>query len=203
MAPADENECRQMLSSGYQLNQPAAVRYPRGKGPGVTIESNMREIPIGKAEVKRIGSGIALLNFGSLLDRALDVGNELNATVINMRFVKPLDTELLNSLVESYSLLVTIEDNVIAGGAGSGVNEYFNQAGLTIPLLNLGLPDEFLDHGTRDEILAEAGLDCDGIKHAVQNALDKQLVAAQPATKEKVDTIIDMVAKKRTPATIN
>ena len=175
MAPADENECRQMLYTGYKLKQPVIVRYPRGKGPGVAIQNEMQEIPMGKAEIRRAGKDIALLNFGSLFDRVLAVGEELNTTVVNMRFIKPLDTALLNSLASTHKLFVTIEDNVIAGGAGSGVSEFFNQSCIAIPTVNLGLPDQFLDHGERDEILADAGLDYDGIKQAVCQAIQQHV----------------------------
>jgi len=196
MAPADENECRQMLYTGYKLNQPAVVRYPRGKGPGVAIETDMQELPLGKAEIRRTGRDIAFLSFGSLIDRVLAVGEELNATVVNMRFVKPLDTELLNSLARSHGLLVTIEDNVITGGAGSGVNEFFKQTRIATPIVNLGLPDQFLDHGERDEILAEAGLDCDGIKHAVQQAIQQQLNISPLISETKAQTVIDLASQK-------
>lgn len=197
MAPADENECRQMLYTGYKLNQPTAVRYPRGKGPGVPIESNMQEIPLGKAEIKRQGNTIALLNFGSLLDRALEIGEEFNATVINMRFVKPIDTELLKILIDAHSLIVTIEDNVIAGGAGSGVNEFYNQTGAAIPIVNLGLPDEFLDHGTRDEVLADAGLDYEKIKLAVQTAIQHYLGIPNALRNKKTQSVVNLASKKK------
>ena len=196
MAPADENECRRMLYTGYKLKQPVVVRYPRGKGPGVAVQSDMQEIPPGKAEIRRTGKDIALLNFGCLFDRVLAVGEELNTTVVNMRFIKPLDTTLLNSLARSHKLLVTIEDNVIAGGAGSGVTEFFNQACIAIPTVNLGLPDQFLDHGERDEILADAGLDYDGIKHAVHQAIQQHLKTTTSGDETEIQTVINMIPKE-------
>ena len=168
MAPSDENECRQMLHTGYIHDGPAAVRYPRGQGPGKTIEQTMQALEIGKAEIMREGENIALLAFGSMLSAALSAGDQLNATVVNMRFVKPLDTELLNTLAANYRLLVTVEENAVKGGAGSGVNEYLLANGLNTPVLNLGLPDHFVDHGSTTQLLKECGLDAEGIVNATQ-----------------------------------
>ncbi|MDQ2696725.1 MAG: 1-deoxy-D-xylulose-5-phosphate synthase, partial [Pseudomonadota bacterium] len=163
MAPADENETRQMLYTGFQLDRPAAVRYPRGKGPGAPIAKDMTALPVGKAEVRRQGQGIALLAFGTLLEVALQIGERLNATVVNMRFVKPLDEDLIVQLAGGHERLVTLEENVVAGGAGSAVGECLARRGVRIPLLHIGLPDRFIDHGEREDMLRDAGLDLDGV----------------------------------------
>ncbi len=167
MAPADENECRQMLYTGFTLDQPAAVRYPRGQGPAAQIEQKMTALPPGKAEVRREGKAIAILAFGSMLAPALQAGEQLNATVINMRFVKPLDEVLVAEIAARHELLVTIEDNVVAGGAGSAVNECLAAYGLQVAIINMGLPDCYLDHGSREELLAECGLDAEGILRTI------------------------------------
>src|SRR5579883_1938176 len=167
MAPADENECRQMLTTGFRHDGPAAVRYPRGSGPGVVIERELTTLPIGRAQVRRHGRGLALLAFGCMVAPAEEIGAELDACVINMRFVKPLDEELILKLTRTYEALVTLEDNVIAGGAGSAVAEVLDAHGIELPLLHLGLPDEFLEHGSREELLAQAGLDAAGIRRAI------------------------------------
>ena len=170
MAPADENECRQMLTTGFRHPGPTAVRYPRGTGPGAVIDESLEILELGKAQIRRQGERVAILNFGSLLDRALTAGDSLNATVANMRFVKPLDTELIHKLAENYELLVTIEENVIMGGAGSAVAEYLASIGLSPQILHLGLPDVFMEHGSRDELLKDCGLDADGIRSAILRA---------------------------------
>ncbi|WP_448673694.1 1-deoxy-D-xylulose-5-phosphate synthase [Pseudoxanthomonas mexicana] len=167
MAPADENECRQMLSTGYHFNGPAAVRYPRGTGPGVATESNLDTLPIGKADLRVRGTRVALLAFGSTVAAAEQVGRELGLTVVNMRFVKPLDRDLLLDLARNHQGFVTIEDNVVMGGAGSGVAELLNAEGITLPVLHLGLPDEFQHHASREDLLAEAGIDAAGIRGSV------------------------------------
>jgi 1-deoxy-D-xylulose-5-phosphate synthase len=167
MAPADENECRQMLSTGFRHEGPAAVRYPRGTGPGVAVLPSLDTLPIGKGELRRRGSRIALLAFGAIVPAAEKVGEELGLTVVNMRFVKPLDRELVLELANSHEGFVTLEDNVVAGGAGSGVAELLAAEGITLPVLHLGLPDEFQHHASREQLLAEAGLDADGIRSAV------------------------------------
>ena len=167
MAPADENECRQMLSTGYHFNGPAAVRYPRGTGPGVATESNLDTLPIGKADLRVRGTRVALLAFGSTVAAAEQVGRELGLTVVNMRFVKPLDRDLLLDLARNHQGFVTIEDNVVMGGAGSGVAELLNAEGITLPMLHLGLPDEFQHHASREDLLAEAGIDAAGIRGSV------------------------------------
>ncbi len=167
MAPADENECRQMLTTGFQHNAPAAVRYPRGAGPGVAVDPALLTLPIGKAEVRREGKRIALLAFGSMLAPALEAGAAFNATVVNMRFVKPLDEELVRELARTHDLLVTVEENVVAGGAGSAINECLMAAGLPTRVVNLGLPDRFIEHGDHREQLARCGLDAAGIRRTI------------------------------------
>ena len=167
MAPADENECRRLLTTGFRHDGPGAIRYPRGGGPGVTIDPSLTALPIGEAEVRRHGCGIVLLAFGCTLAPAQIVGDELDASVVNMRFVKPLDEALVLELARTHDALVTLEDNAIAGGAGSVVGELLAAHGIGIPLLQLGLPDAFLEHATRKELLAEAGLDADGIRRAI------------------------------------
>jgi 1-deoxy-D-xylulose-5-phosphate synthase len=170
MAPANEAECRQMLSTGFRHEGPAAVRYPRGGGPGVLPDSTLETLPIGEAKVERQGRRIALLSFGALLDAALEAGEALNATVVNMRFIKPLDGRLLRELARSHERLVTVEDHVAAGGAGSAVLEWLAAEGLTLPCLVLGLPDRFTQHGPRERILADHGLDAPGILEAIRRA---------------------------------
>jgi len=167
MAPSDENECRQMLYSGFLHDGPAAVRYPRGAGPGAAVQASMKALPIGKAELRRQGKRIALLAFGSMLKPALDAAEQLDATVVNMRFVKPLDETLLAELAGHYELLVTVEENAVAGGAGSAVAECLANQGLVVPLLHLGLPDRFIEQGTRAELLADCGLDVAGIVRVI------------------------------------
>ncbi|MEK7262101.1 MAG: 1-deoxy-D-xylulose-5-phosphate synthase [Pseudomonadota bacterium] len=167
MAPSDENECRQMLYTGFMHDGPAAVRYPRGPGSGMPVESDMQALPLGKAELRRKGSRIALLAFGSLLQPALEAGGAFNATVVNMRFVKPLDEALINELARTHELLITLEENAVTGGAGSAVNEYLAAANLAVRVVNLGLPDEFLGQGSREEMLAECGLDTAGIRRTI------------------------------------
>ncbi len=167
MAPADENECRQLLSTGYRHDGPAAVRYPRGSGPGVALRDTLDTLPIGKAELRRRGARIALLAFGAMVPAAEKVGEELDTTVVNMRFVKPLDRDLILELAASHDAFVTLEDNVVAGGAGSAVAELLSAEGITIPILHLGLPDAFQHHASREDLLAEAGLDAAGIRAAI------------------------------------
>ena len=167
MAPADENECRQLLTTGYSHTGPAAVRYPRGTGPGVAIQPSLDALPIGKAELRRNGSRIALLAFGAIVPAAQQVGEALDLTVVNMRFVKPLDRTLLLELAKTHDGFATLEDNVVAGGAGSGVAELLAAEGISMPILHLGLPDAFQHHASREDLLAEAGLDAAGIRAAV------------------------------------
>ncbi len=168
MAPADENETRQMLHTGFGLDCPAVVRYPRGSGPGVEVVRETEALPVGKAQVRRRGSRVALLAFGSMVSPALEAGERLDATVVNMRFVKPLDEALVLELAAGHDLLVTVEENVVAGGAGSGVAECLAAAGVTVPTAHLGLPDRLVEHGGQAELLAECGLDADGIAASVE-----------------------------------
>lgn len=182
MAPADENECRQMLYTGFKYAGPASVRYPRGKGPGVEVIEAMAELPIGKAEIKRQGKGLAILAFGSMVTPALAAGEAFDATVVNMRFVKPLDEALILHLAETHEVLVTIEENVLMGGAGSGINDYLISMGCLPPMLNLGLPDHFVAQGSREECLSGCGLDTAGITASIQAFLDRQ-PHAKPAAK--------------------
>ena len=174
MAPSDENETRQLLYTGYMYSGPAAVRYPRGTGPGATIQKEMSAVPIGKGIVVREGAGTAILNFGTLLDSAVTVANQLNSTVADMRFIKPIDKELIRSLAETHDLLVTLEENSIGGGAGSGVIEFLAAEGIVMPVLQLGLPDKLIDHGTHAEQLVSINLDTASIQSAIVNRL-KQL----------------------------
>ncbi|MEO6155696.1 MAG: transketolase C-terminal domain-containing protein, partial [Thermomonas sp.] len=167
MAPADENECRKLLTTGFKHVGPAAVRYPRGSGPGVALDATLDTLPIGKAELRRKGSRIALLAFGALVPAAETVAAELGLSIVNMRFVKPLDRALLLELAQSHEGFVTLEDNVVAGGAGSSIAELLSDAGITLPILHLGLPDAFQHHASREDLLAEAGLDAAGIRSAV------------------------------------
>ncbi len=169
MAPADENECRRMLTTAFMLDTPAAVRYPRGAGSGVTIERELKGLPIGKGEVRRDSKRhkIAILAFGSMLHPALAAAEEIDATVANMRFVKPLDVELITYLARTHEALVTVEENVVAGGAGSAVSEALAAQKFAVPVLHLGLPDEFIDHGDPAVLLAHCGLDAKGIAASI------------------------------------
>ncbi len=167
MAPSNEAECRQMLSTGLQHPGPAAVRYPRGTGTGVDAGSDLSTLPIGKGELRVQGSRIALLAFGSTVGAAEQVGRELGLSVVNMRFIKPLDRQLVLAMANSHDGLVTIEDNVVAGGAGSAVAELLNAEEVLRPILHLGLPDSFQHHASREDLLAEAGIDAAGIRAAV------------------------------------
>ncbi|TVP54785.1 MAG: 1-deoxy-D-xylulose-5-phosphate synthase [Halomonadaceae bacterium] len=168
MAPADENETRLMLSTGHTCGSPAAVRYPRGTGPGVAIEPGLETLEIGRGRLLREGREVAILAFGSMVSPALKAAESLNATVADMRFVKPLDNDLIEQLARDHDLLVTVEENVVAGGAGSGVMEYLATQGILVRVLPLGLPDRFIDHGKPAEQLAECGLDEAGIRTAIE-----------------------------------
>jgi 1-deoxy-D-xylulose-5-phosphate synthase len=178
MAPADENETRQMLTTGFLHNGPAAVRYPRGTGPGVAIDPELEALPIGKGLITRQGHEVAILCFGTLHANALRAAEGLNATVVNMRFVKPLDEELIRQLAASHDLLVTVEENALMGGAGSAVNELLNAEGILKPVLNLGLPDLFVEHAKPDEMLAECGLDAAGIERSIRTRLSASSMTA-------------------------
>ncbi|KAF0812176.1 1-deoxy-D-xylulose-5-phosphate synthase [Andreprevotia sp. IGB-42] len=168
LAPADENECRQMLYTAWQHNGPAAVRYPRGAGNGTAIEAAMSALPWGKGEVRRTGGKVAILAFGTVFEAALQAGEVLDASVVNMRFVKPLDVELVRQLAASHDLLVTVEENAIMGGAGSAVLEALAAAGIARPVLQLGLPDSYVEHGEQKELQADCGLDAAGIAAAIR-----------------------------------
>ncbi|MCZ6537575.1 MAG: 1-deoxy-D-xylulose-5-phosphate synthase [Gammaproteobacteria bacterium] len=168
MAPADENECRQMLYTGITLDQPAAVRYPRGNGPGVDVEQNMQALPIGKAQTRREGKNLVILSFGAMLETAMFAGAELDATVVNMRFVKPLDEELILAMAKTHGGIITVEENVIAGGAGSAIAELLAAHAVQIPLLHLGIPDAFIEHGSQESCRRDAGLDRESVLSAIR-----------------------------------
>ncbi|GAP66107.1 1-deoxy-D-xylulose-5-phosphate synthase [Mizugakiibacter sediminis] len=180
MAPADENECRQMLTTGFRYPGPAAVRYPRGTGPGVALQPELTELPIGKAELRRRGRRLAILAFGSMVAPSAAVAGELDATLVNMRFVKPLDEALVLEMARSHAALVTVEENAVAGGAGSGVAELLAAHGVVVPILHIGLADRYLEHGSREEVLAIAGLDIAGIRAAVLKRFPQFAPAAAP-----------------------
>jgi 1-deoxy-D-xylulose-5-phosphate synthase len=163
MTPSDENATRQMLNTGLAYNGPSAVRYPRGVGPGVPVETKDQVYDLGKAEIKREGKDIALLAFGSPTQNALEVAEQLDATVVDMRFVKPIDKNLIVTISQNHQLIVTLEDNVVMGGAGSAVNEVLAECGSQVRVLNLGLPDRHQEHGSREELLEDAGLDKESI----------------------------------------
>jgi 1-deoxy-D-xylulose-5-phosphate synthase len=171
MAPSDENECRRMLTTAYHHPGPTAVRYPRGSGPGVATEQALTTLALGKGETRRKGEGIAILAFGSMLTPALVAGEELNATVANMRFVKPLDCDLVRELAATHHLLVSIEENALIGGAGAEVARCLEESGCAVPLLRIGLPDHFIDHGDPALLLADAGLDAAGISSQIRARL--------------------------------
>ena len=172
MAASDENECRKMLTTAYQYRGPAAVRYPRGAGIGATVETELSTIEMGKGEIRRQGKGVAILAFGTMLAPSLQAAETLDATVANMRFIKPLDTALVAELAASHDLLVTIEEGSIMGGAGSAVAEALSAAGIVKPILQLGLPDKFIDHGDATQLLAQCGLDAAGITASVNQRLN-------------------------------
>ena len=171
MTPSDENECRQMLYTGYQCNGPAAVRYPRGSGTGIQVESEMQALALGKGRIIRQGKGTAILAFGTLLQQAKAAAEALDATLVDMRFVKPMDEALVRSLAATHDQFVTLEDNAIMGGAGSAVNELLMRSKQCKPVLNLGLPDRFVEQGTQEEIYALLGLDGAGIQRSIEQWL--------------------------------
>ena len=179
MAPSNENECRQMLSTGFKLDSPAAVRYPRGTGPDSQINDDLDVIPVGKGEICRKGQTVAILAFGSVLADGMEVAVKMNATIANMRFIKPLDEELLLRLASDHDVLVTLEDNVVMGGAGSAVNEYLLKQQCQNRILNLGLPDSFMEHASREQLLEDAGLSTSGILRAIEDFLDTEELAKQ------------------------
>jgi 1-deoxy-D-xylulose-5-phosphate synthase len=181
IAPADERECRQALSSAFAQQHPVAVRYPRGSGAGVPVDTDLATLPWGKGEVRHRGSRIAILAFGTLLYPALEAGEKLGATVANMRFVKPLDTELVLELARSHEALVTIEEGCVMGGAGSAVMETLNAAGVATPVLPLGLPDTFVEHGDPARLLSLMGLDAAGIEQSILKRFGGKLQLVRPA----------------------
>jgi 1-deoxy-D-xylulose-5-phosphate synthase len=181
--PADENECRKLLTSAFEQNHPVAVRYPRGAGVGTTIEPGLQTLPFGKGEVRREGKGVAILAFGTLLYPALAAAERLNATVVNMRWAKPLDVELLAKVAAGHDGLVTVEEGVIMGGAGSAVAEALHAAGLVKPVLQLGLRDEFIEHGDPAKLLALQGLDAAGIEASVLQRFGDLVERTPPALK--------------------
>lgn len=174
IAPADEAECRRLLSTAFAHDGPSLVRYPRGSGIGTLPSSTLDTLPLGKGEIRRRGQGIALLAFGSQVAAAEAAGEVLDATVANMRFVKPLDVELIVELAGNHSLLVSIEENAVIGGAGSEIERVLSERGLNVAVLRLGLPDRFVDHGEQGQLLAELGLDKDGIVRSVRERLAQQ-----------------------------
>ncbi|MCB1931631.1 MAG: 1-deoxy-D-xylulose-5-phosphate synthase [Candidatus Accumulibacter sp.] len=180
MTPSDEDECRKMLTTAYRLDGPSAVRYPRGSGNGATIDKTLLGLPLGKGEIRRRGTDVALLAFGSMLTPALAAADELDATVANMRFVKPIDRELIIALAAEHSLLVSVEENALIGGAGSEVERVLEEIAGTTRLLRLGIPDRFIDHGDQALLLAEIGLDRDGIVAAVRARLAGHAGAGGP-----------------------
>ena len=181
MTPSDEDECRKMLTTAYRLDGPSAVRYPRGSGPGVAVDRQLVGLPVGKGEIRRRGQGVALLAFGSMLAPALAAAEELDATVANMRFVKPIDRELIVCLAAEHSLLISVEENALIGGAGSEVERVLEDLASPPRLLRLGIPDRFIEQGSQELLLAEIGLDCDGIVRAVR-AGQGVTAATGPAT---------------------
>jgi 1-deoxy-D-xylulose-5-phosphate synthase len=171
MAPRDENECRQMLSTAFKHPGPAAVRYPRGSGPGADIDPKLDTLTVGKAETLRQGKNVAILAFGSMVEPARNAAGALDATLVNMRFVKPLDATLVQDMARTHDMIVTVEENALMGGAGSAVSECLHQAGLSTAVLQLGLPDTYIDHGKPKDLLASVGLDAQGILASIQHRM--------------------------------
>jgi len=178
MAPSDEQECRKMLTTAFHLDGPSAIRYPRGPGTGQDAGKELLDLPVGKGEIRRSGKGVAFLAFGSMLTPALEAAAELDATVANMRFVKPIDRELISELAREHSLLVSVEENALIGGAGSEVARVLDESGSTAQFLRLGLPDRFIDHGDQSLLLTEVGLDKEGIVRAVRAYQDRTSLAS-------------------------
>jgi len=185
MPPADENECRQLLYTAFRQDHPTAVRYPRGSGAGVAVQAEMTEIELGKGELRREstsrGQRIAILAFGTLLHPALKVGERLDATVANMRFVKPLDVALVSELARNHDAIVTVEEGCVMGGAGSAVLEALQSAAIDTPVLMLGLPDEFVEHGDPAKLLAQCGLDAAGIEQSILRRFAAKPLLLRPA----------------------
>lgn len=183
LAPSDEDECRQMLYTAFCHDGPAAVRYPRGAGAGVTETAEMRAIPLGRAQLRREGRGVAILVFGTLLAPALAAGEELDATVVNMRFVKPIDADMVAEIARTHEAIVTVEENVVMAGAGSAVLEVLAAQGTQIPTLQLGLPDHFIDHGDQKKLLSLAGLDAQGIEASIRARFPAAVANRQEVSK--------------------
>ena len=181
--PADENECRQLLSTAFAQQHPVAVRYPRGAGAGVAVQPGLVALPFGKGEVRRAGKGVAILAFGTLLYPALEAAAALGLTVVNMRWAKPLDLELLFKVAAEHEALVSVEEGAIMGGAGSAVSEALQAAGIVKPLLQLGLSDTFIEHGDHAKLLALQGLDAAGIQAAVQRRFEALIEPGRPPLK--------------------
>ncbi|MEK9721209.1 MAG: transketolase C-terminal domain-containing protein, partial [Quisquiliibacterium sp.] len=179
-APSDENECRQMLYTAFRHEGPSAVRYPRGAGVGVQAKKDLTEIPFGKAQTRRSGKRIAILAFGTMLGPCLQAGEALDATVVNMRWVKPLDTDLIAELAGTHTALVTVEEHVVMAGAGSAVAEALTALGVIIPMLQLGLPDRFVDHGDQAQLLSSLGLDAGGIERSIRERFADLLAGGAP-----------------------
>ncbi len=190
-APSNENECRQMLYTAFQHQGPAAVRYPRGTGPGAQIEQAMVELPIGQAHLLRQGTEIAILNFGTLLPAALAAAEALDATVVDMRWVKPLDEAAVIAAAQQHTLLVTLEENAVAGGAGAGINEFLAAQGMAVATLNLGIPDAFIEHGSQSDQLAWAGLDADSVRDRVKRCFSQ---LTQLSSSNKIKPADEMLA---------
>lgn len=182
MAPADERECRQMLSTALAVDGPASVRYPRGRGPGVVPDTSLESLPVGRAEIRRRGQGIALLAFGTMLAAAETIGDEIDATVVNMRFVRPIDEDCISEMAQAHDTIITLEENMIAGGAGSAVVETLAAQHQQPAILQIGLADRFVDHGERDEQLELVGLDTDGVRRRINEWLGRTV--ASPVTSE-------------------
>jgi 1-deoxy-D-xylulose-5-phosphate synthase len=180
LAPSDENECRQMLYTAFQHRGPSAVRYPRGAGPGTEVKKDLTAIPLGRGEVRREGRRVAILAFGSMLAPCLAAGEALDSTVANMRWVKPVDAELIAELARGHSALVTVEEHAAMGGAGSAVAESLAAQGIVVPLLQLGLPDRFIDHGEQSQLLRAEGLDATGIERAVRERFGEIIAGGTP-----------------------
>jgi 1-deoxy-D-xylulose-5-phosphate synthase len=195
MAPADEAECRKMLTTGFEHNGPSAVRYPRGFGPGVQPAESLESLPIGKAEVRSRGQRTAILAFGSMVSPGQIVGENLGATVVNMRFVKPLDEALILELAEQHELLVTIEENVVSGGAGNAVNECLAAHDITVSMLNLGLPDKFIEQGTHGELLSLCGLDAEGIQKSIETHFANKANGGSSSSKTTAPIVLASAAK--------
>jgi 1-deoxy-D-xylulose-5-phosphate synthase len=181
--PADENECRRLLTTAFEQDHPVAVRYPRGAGVGVVPAAGLQALPFGKGEIRRSGRGIAILAFGTLLYPALEAAEKLGATVVNMRWAKPLDTGLLLKVAAAHEALVTVEEGTIMGGAGSAVGEALQAAGVLKPMLQLGLPDAFIEHGDPAKLLALQGLDAGGIQRAIEARFAELVAQARPSLK--------------------